>query len=128
MRPSPLRRLLSLGRAGCSRTCNLSKYRAVHQAGAAGIVEIEDPADQFAGRKQAGDRRAVSVDDARAGVDLQAAESEGEPAGHRIGLERRLIDGVGPIRFRNSKAAGAAAVLDVGIERHLGHHRLVVGP
>ena len=37
--------------------------------GAAGIVEIKDAADQFAGRVQARDRRAISIDDTGAGVD-----------------------------------------------------------
>src|SRR5208282_5713865 len=87
-----LRCALAGGSAG-----DLAKDGTVHQAGAARIVEIEQPAHQLAGRKQPGDRRAISVDDAGGGVDLDAAEGEGEPAGHRISLERRLIEGVGPV-------------------------------
>ena len=52
-----LRRTLRSALAG-----DPAEHRAVHQAGAAGIVEIEDAADQFARREQARDRRAVGVD------------------------------------------------------------------
>ena len=73
-----------------------AEHGAVGEAGAAGIVEVEDAADHLARRIKAGDGQAVGVDDARAGVDLDAAEGEGEAAGDGIGLERRLLDGDRP--------------------------------
>ena len=44
--------------------------------------------------------------------DLEAAEGEGEAAGHGVGLERRLVDRVGPVALRHGEPAHAAAVLD----------------
>ena len=82
------------GRAG-----DPPEHRAGHQAGAARIVEVEQAAHQLARRVQAGNRMAVGIDDAALGIDLEPAEREGHPAGHRVGLERRLIDGVRPVRF-----------------------------
>src|SRR5579863_1619761 len=42
--------------------------RAGHEAGAARIVEVEEPADELAGGKEAGHRRALGVDHAPLGV------------------------------------------------------------
>src|SRR4030088_1528428 len=100
-----------------------AEHGAGHQSGAAGIVEIEQVADKFAGRVQAGNDVAVAVDDAGFGVDLEAAEGEGDAAGHGIGLERRLVDGVRPVRFWNWQANRAAAILDVGIEGNVTPYR-----
>src|SRR5581483_11691503 len=72
---------------------------ARHEAGAAGVAEIEEATHQFAGGKQAWDRLALGVDDVRRGVDAQAAEGEGDAAAHLIGLEGRGIDEVRPVRF-----------------------------
>src|SRR5436190_13151769 len=74
-----------------------AEHGAVGEARAARIVEIEDAANHLARGVQTGDRRAVGIDDACAGVDLDAAEGEGEAAGDGIGLERRLLDGDGPV-------------------------------
>src|SRR5262245_3144622 len=49
-------------------------------------------------------------------VDLQAPERERNSATDRIGLERRLLHGIGPIGLVDRKANRALAVLDVGIE------------
>ena len=97
-----------------------------HQAGAAGIVEIEQPADQFAGGIEAADRLVVGVEHLGVGVDAQPAERESDAAGHRVALERRLIDGVRPIALVDGEPLGAPAILDVGIERNVGSHRRVV--
>src|SRR5262245_57537362 len=64
----------------------LAQHCAGYQTGAAGIVVIEQPADQLAGCEQAGDGAAVGALDLAVGRDLQAAEGEGEPAGHGVGL------------------------------------------
>lgn len=58
--------------------------------------------------------------------DAQAPEGEGEPAGHGIAFERRLIDGVCPVAFVDGQPHRAAAVLDIGIEWNVRSHRLVV--
>ena len=101
----------------------LAQHGAGHQARAAGVVVIEQPADQLAGREQAGDGAAVGALDLALVGDLQPAEGEGDAAGHGVGLERRRVDRVGPVALGDGEAAHAAAVLDGGIERHLGHHR-----
>ena len=43
-------------------------------------------------------------------------------------MERRGIDGIGPIAFRDGKAGRAPAVLDVGVEGNRGLYRLVISP
>src|SRR5689334_17678750 len=58
---------------------DLAEHRARHEARAARIIEIEQPADQFAGRIQAGDRLLRDVEHAAVGVDPQAAERECDP-------------------------------------------------
>src|SRR5262249_30643545 len=62
-----------------------AEHRSVHEPSAARIIEVEEPAHELAGRKQAGYGRSVGVDDARARVDLKPAEGEGQPAGHGVG-------------------------------------------
>ena len=62
-----------------------------------------------------------------AGVDAQAAEGEGDAAADLVGLEGRLVERVRPVRLRHGKAHGAAAVLDVRVERHVGADGGVVG-
>src|SRR5262245_37438187 len=104
-----------------------AEHGAVGEAGAARIVEVEDAADHLARRIEAWNRQAVGVDDARAGVDLDAAEGEGEAAGDGIGLERRLLDDDRPVGLRHGQPDGAASVLDVGVERYVPLHRGVVG-
>jgi hypothetical protein len=97
--------------------CDPAEHRPGHQAGAAGVVEIEEPADQLARGEQAGDRRAVGADHRRSVVDLQAAEGEGDAAGHGIGLERRRSIVLAQLDFGTARPAVPAAVLDVRIER-----------
>ena len=61
------------------------------------------------------------------GVDAQPAEGEGDAAGHRVGLVGRGVEHVGPVRLVDREPRGAAPVLDVRVERHLGLDRGVVG-
>src|SRR5215468_8119260 len=65
-----------------------AEHGAVGEAGTARIIEVEDAPHHLPGGVEAGDRMSVRVDDARSGVDLDATESECEPAGDGIGLER----------------------------------------
>src|SRR6476660_7494829 len=92
------RRYLRSPLPGCG-ACDLSENRPGHQAGAARIVEIEQPADQLARRVQASDCLSVGVDHAARGIDLQPAESKSDTASHGVGLEWRFFDCVGPVRF-----------------------------
>ena len=48
----------SFGEAGRPGAGETAEDRARDQAGAAWIIVVEEPADQFAGREEAGDRRA----------------------------------------------------------------------
>src|SRR5439155_11952543 len=50
-------------------------------------------------------------------VDVDAAERERNPAGHRQGAERRLVDPVRPVRLRDGKSPGGLAVRPARIER-----------
>src|SRR5262245_65516082 len=73
--------------------CDAAEHRARGQAGAAGIVEIEQSSDQFAGGIEAADRLVVGIEHFGVGGDAHAAEGEGKAAGHRVAFERRLVDG-----------------------------------
>src|SRR6266571_3584747 len=55
-----------------------AKDRRRHQTRAAGIVEIEQAADQFSGRIKPWDDRTIDVDHLRAAVDAHASEGEGD--------------------------------------------------
>src|SRR5712692_3263456 len=117
-------RFRGLGRV---RPGDASEYRAVGEAGPPRVVEVENPADQFAGRVQARNRLAIGRHHLRAGIDAQPAEGEGDPAGDGVGLERRRVEGVRPVRLLHREPRRAAAVLDVGVERNVRSHGRVVG-
>src|SRR5216684_4103573 len=95
---------------------DLAEHRARGEAGAAGIIEIEQAADQLARRIEPADRLVVGVEHLAVVVDAQAPEREGNAAGHRIALERRGIDRVRPVVLVDRQPDGATAVLDVGID------------
>src|SRR5882672_9122153 len=79
---------------------DLAEHAAGGEPGAARIVEIKDAADQLSRRIETGDRREITVDDLPAiRIDAQPAEGEAHAAADLIGLEGRLRDGVGPVRF-----------------------------
>src|SRR5690242_18513530 len=67
---------------------NLAEHGAGHQPGAAGIIEIEQAADQFAGGIKPADRLIIGVKHFGVGIDAQAAEGEGDAAGHGVAFER----------------------------------------
>src|SRR5580704_15319041 len=102
---------------------DLAEHRAGHQAGAARIVEVEQAADQFARGIEAADRLVVGIEHFAVGIDAQAAEGEGNAASHGVAFIGRRVEGVGPIALVDGEPLGAAAVLDVRIEWHVGLHR-----
>src|ERR1700716_2663035 len=108
------------------RPRDAAEHRARREAGPAGVVEIEQSADQFAGRIEAADRLVVGIEHFAVGGDAHAAEGEGQSAGDGVAFERRLIDRVGPVALVDGEAFGVPAVLDVWIERNVAAHRLVV--
>src|SRR6266540_4442594 len=65
---------------------DLAEHRARHQSGAAGIVEVEQPADQFPRRIEPGDGLLRGVQHPAVIVDAHAAKGEGDAAGRAIGL------------------------------------------
>src|SRR5262249_22773751 len=87
-----------------------------HQTGTAGIVEIEEPANQLAGGVEPWNRHVLDIEHMPQRVDLQAAERERDPTSYRIGFEGRLLDRIRPVRLVDRQAYGALAVFDVGIE------------
>src|SRR4029077_11971989 len=117
---------LVLPRASRRGAGDLAEDGPGDEAGAARIVEIENAADQLAGRIEPADRLVVRVQHLGIGIDAQAAEREGDAAGHRVGLIGRLVDGVRPIALVDGEPVGAAAILDVGIERHVPAHGGIV--
>src|SRR5262249_15061310 len=107
-------------------TGNAAEHRSGSEPRAAGIIEIEQTAHQFAGGIESADRLIVGVEHFRVGGDAQAAKGESHAAGHRISFERRLIDGICPVTLVDRETFGAAAILDVWIERNVRAHRPVV--
>jgi hypothetical protein len=71
-----------------------AEYRTSHQARSAPIIEIEQTADQLAGRVEAADRPVVGVEHFTVSGYAQAPEREGDAAGHRIGLVGRCASSV----------------------------------
>src|SRR6185295_9146147 len=104
---------------------DLAEHRARAQARATRIVEVEDAADQLARRIEPADRLIVGVEHFTVGVHAQAAERKCNATGDRIAFIRWLIDRVRPVALVDREAFGAAAVLDVRVERNVLPHRLV---
>src|SRR5690606_20227524 len=118
--------LVAHGRPAGRGAGDLAEDRARHQAGAARIVEVEEAADQFSRRVEAGNALLGSVENRRFGIDAKAAEREGDAAGGLIGLERGLVDAMRPVRLVDLQAFRAAAILDVGVVGDVGPDGCVV--
>src|SRR5687767_13987599 len=103
--PTNLMPLDAMGfiRGSCRRSragsCDLAEHRAVGEPRAAGVVVPEDSAHQLTRGVQALDRLSVRVHHLRVRVDLQAAEAERDATSDSVGLERRSVQRVRPIRF-----------------------------
>src|SRR5258708_39551544 len=76
-------RFRCLGRV---RPGDAPEYRAVRQAGAAGVVEVENSADELSSRVQPRDGLSVRGHHLRVRIDAQPAETERAPAGYRVGI------------------------------------------
>src|ERR1700694_5849015 len=87
---------------------------AGYEPGAAGVVVVEEAADDLAGGVEAGDRVARCVLDLGVVGDLEAAEGEGDAGRYGIGLVGRLIEALGPVGLVDREAAGAEPVTDIG--------------
>src|ERR1700741_2905201 len=68
---------------------DLAEHRAGDEAGAARVIEIEQPADKLAGGVEAGNWLLRRVEHSPISVDAQAAKRECDPAGRAVGLEGR---------------------------------------
>src|SRR6266516_1412046 len=92
---------LTFRSCGLCRACSgdAPEDRPVGEAGSARVVEIEDSTHKLSRSIEARDRLAIGRDDLGVGVDAQAAEGEGDAAGHRVGCARRGIEVVGPVRL-----------------------------
>lgn len=109
--------LLERGVLRCGIARPASKDGARHQAAAAGIVVIEEAADQLSGGVQTGDGDAFYVQHPAFRVYLQSAEGECYAAGDSEGEERRGIQRECPVRLGGLDALRALAILYGGIER-----------
>src|SRR5262245_8192113 len=87
-------------RPGRAASRDTPEHSPTHQASGAGIIEVEQTAEHFSGREQPRNHAMLRIQDLRFGRDLEAAEGEGDAAGHRIGFERWVLDRHGPVRFR----------------------------
>src|SRR5439155_9742560 len=72
-------------------TGDLAEHRAGYQPRAAGVVVIEQPADQLPGRIQTGNRLLRGVEHPPVGVDAHPAKGEGDAAGRAVRLVGRLF-------------------------------------
>src|SRR5712691_6632892 len=99
---------------------------AGHQPRPAGIIVIEDPADQLTGGEEPGNDPLLAVHYLPVGRDAQPTEGERDPGRDGVAHERWRIERLSPVRFRRRDAARALAVLDRRIERP-GHDGLVEG-
>src|SRR5262245_48617335 len=91
----------------CAGSGDLTEHRAVGKARTARIVEPENPSHQLAGGVEAGDLPTVGIEHLAVRVDLQAAEAEGDAAGHRVGFEWSCVQRVGPVRLIDLEALRA---------------------
>ena len=101
------------------RSRDFAEHRAAGEAGTARIIEIEDATHQLAGGIQPRDWFAAHIQNTRRSINLQPAEGERDATGNVVGFKGRSIERVGPVRFVDRKALGAAPILDVRIERDL---------
>ena len=81
---------------------------------------MEEQPDHVAGGKEALDRVVPGIEHPSLGIDLDAAERERHAAGDAIGAERRLVDGIGPVRLVGIETDGASAVQIRRVEWHVG--------
>src|SRR5256885_12382104 len=94
-----------------------AEHGARHEAGAAGVVVVEEPAHQLAGRVESADRPGFAVQHAALGGDVQAAERERDARGHRVADVGRRVERLRPVRLGRLDAARPLAVLDGRVER-----------
>src|SRR5437899_11451327 len=90
---------------------------ARHEAGAAGVVVVEEPAHQLTGGVESADRPGFAVQHAALGGDVQAAERERDARGHRVADVGRRVERLRPVRLGRLDAARPLAVLDGRVER-----------
>src|SRR6267378_329632 len=90
---------------------------ARHEAGAAGIVVVEEAAHQLARGVEAADRPAFAVEHAALGGDVQPAERERDAGRHREADVGRRVERLRPVRLGRLDAARPLAVLDRRVER-----------
>src|SRR5256886_6140029 len=94
-----------------------AEHGARHEAGAAGVVVVEEPAHQLTGGVESADRPGFAVQHAALGGDVQAAERERDARGHRVADVGRLVERLRPVRLGRLDAARPLAVLDGRVER-----------
>src|SRR5215207_505763 len=93
-----------------------TEHHAGRQAGAAGVVAPEQPAQHLAADEQPLDRCAGGVEDPSVDVAAQPAERERDATRHREGVERRRLERQRPVALRQLQR-GPPTVLDGRVER-----------
>src|SRR3954465_9396767 len=109
----------------CGRARDPAEHRAVRESAAAGVIEPEDAPDELARSEQARDRLAIGAQDSCLSIYLQTPKTEGDPAGHGVGLEWGRVKRIGPVALVDLQPRRAAAVLHVRVERDVRTHRSV---
>src|ERR1700710_2252384 len=77
---------------------------APREAGAAGIVVIEQATHELTAGGQATNRHVFLVDDLTVVGDLDTTEGEGHPARHPERLEGRFVNSLSPVRLWQCQA------------------------
>src|SRR6185312_15573539 len=114
------------GETTCTAPCDPSEHRPCHESRTAGIIKIEQSPYEFAGRVKAWDCIVFDIENLRICIDLQAAERKGDAAPDRIRLERRLLDGIRPVRLVHCQSGSGPAILDIGVEFNVAFDRSIV--
>src|SRR5579859_8011148 len=110
---SPLKSKISLRCAGASSP---SKDRPCHQPTAAGIVVVEEAANDFSCGVKPIDGMACPIKHTPCRIDANTAKGEGNAAGHGKAIEGQRIERERPVRLGRMNPPCALAVLDGRIE------------
>src|SRR5581483_11257557 len=86
------------------------KDRSRHEAGAAGVVVVEETTNQLTRCEEARNRPHLRVQNLTLLVDVQPSEGEGDPARHGVALVGWLVDWHRPVGLRRVDALRALAV------------------
>ena len=98
------------------RACAATEDSAAGKTAAAGVIRVEETADQFPGGMEAGNRAIRAIEDTGAAVHLDATEGEGNTASDGEGEKGRRVEGQRPVALWRCDTGCPHAILDRGVE------------